>query len=360
MGCGRPPTATLASDLDCLFTKMRRRRGESVNAWYTRFWRVQQQITRALDKVRAERAEAEPAHLRRGSQNSIAALLGPSGGRASAGSSNGRQSSGTGDGEEWEKEWWWEYGLEAWNWRWVRKEGSVSGDAQGSESVHAISASEASGTEVLPDELLGWLFLWRGNFSASERAATLAATSGQLRLRPLAEVLRQQFPEEDLGERDGAAGRRIHKAHVVAGDSEDEQQDEVHAAAEDDGDYDWADEEADSIEHELVLTAEEHEDEEIRTAFANLVQARRTMREAHARVKELRLARGFYRPGKGKGKGKSATAVEKAHYGNYGNSGKAGGRGNSSGGNQVPNQLGPCFHCGKIGPRVAQLSLIHL
>ena len=122
-----------------------------------------------------------------------------------------------------------------------------------------MSALEASGAEVLPDELLGWLFLWRGNFSPSERAATLAATSGQLRLRPLAEVLRQQFPEEDLGEHDGFAGRRTHKAHVVADDSEDEQQDGVHAAADDDGDYDWADEEADSIEHSPGLAAGEQE-----------------------------------------------------------------------------------------------------
>lgn len=162
---------------------------------------------------------------------------------------------------------------------------------------------------LLPSLLSGWLLLQRSGLTAQERAAVRASAKNSLDVTAIETALRDQWADAELRERDMLSRKPpLWKAFLVeeADGTEDHESDE---GEEDDDPEDEADfgSEDDEIDLDALSGSEEDAAAEalamIRDTKAGEASARRTLAQACAVVKDIKVNRGYYRPGaKARGK----------------------------------------------------------
>ena len=175
------------------------------------------------------------------------------------------------------------------------------------------SEDEEDLVEVLPDVIKGWLLLEKAGLDTLEKSIIQSDIKSQFTLLNVENSLRAHWTDEQIRRRDGDS-----KAQAHFEDYEDE------AAPEELPDSFF--EEWDAEDIILFQNAQRAEAD----AWAQLQQARRTLKDARERQKEVRLGRRFYPKGKGRG-----------HL--SGGSGHARGPPQSS----SSGPEGPCLRCGK-------------
>ena len=300
---GRTPQSALASQLEHLFSRVRRQPTESMSGWYLRFVKEHELLQRTLQRVRFSGA-------RRSSWTSYVsrdAAAEPTAQGRSAGT-RPEPARGTGgrdadeDDDDWEGED--DYGTIG-GWR------PPPAPASPQRSSDRSAGRPGTLPEVVPEEVLGWLLLSRAGLSQAGRAGVLAATGNSLRLHSIAEALRSQYPDSEIIH-DGK-GKGKHRRHAFAAEEVLVDEYGMEAEAEEqpeEAEWQQDDEEADFAQGEIYMLESELDDEETVAAFQALRVARRTMKEAHDRIREGRLARGFHDASvKAQGKGKGKTAM---------------------------------------------------
>ncbi|CAE7036286.1 RE1, partial [Symbiodinium sp. CCMP2456] len=172
--------------------------------------------------------------------------------------------------------------------------------------------------ELVPEFVQAWFLLQDAGLEQSEKNLVLTAIKGEMDLQKMAQELRTQFPEPELKRRD--SHRRQHHGLMGMPTEEDDGGDDEGEAG-----------------HDLAFEAEEEltdegyalwssATEEAEQAFAALQGARRTLKEARERQKQVRLNRRYFR-------------------------GPGGGKGGSSG--PRDDSKISCFNCGQMGHRTA-------
>ena len=190
----------------------------------------------------------------------------------------------------------------------------------------------------LPGTMAGWLLLQRSGLTAQERASVLASAKNSLDLPDIEVALRDQWADAELRERDEHHKQpRTRKAFY--GDYEGDGDEEEEPADPDDWDEReakdawWGDEEDDDDIDLDELSGDDLKDAEdalaaIREVHTAGKDQRRTMAQARAVVRDIKLSRGFH-----KGKGKKGQKGKKD-------------RARPGGVIMTRGKGGPCFNCG--------------
>ena len=136
--------------------------------------------------------------------------------------------------------------------------------------------------DLVPEFIQAWLLLTDANLEASERNMILTAVQGDLTLQRVAQELRTQFPEGELRRREPAR-----KHHGFWGEKPEESDEDE--APHSEVNFEAAEELND--EGLAMWTAAEGE---VQSALATLHTAKRTLRSAREKQKQVRLNRQYY------------------------------------------------------------------
>ena len=161
----------------------------------------------------------------------------------------------------------------SWNWHWHQEEEPWMTDA----------------VELLPDYLQGWYLLFDANLDVPEKNMVQTALHGDFSLDKVAEILRNQWPEEEL--------KRYDQAHRQTAYWQEDLDDEgstdrglenlTMAALREEG----------MNEEGITLMAQATEDAE--EAMAVLQKAKVTLREARAKQHQVKMSRKYYQVSSG-------------------------------------------------------------
>ncbi|CAE6958729.1 GIP [Symbiodinium sp. CCMP2592] len=184
---------------------------------------------------------------------------------------------------DWNYEWW-----SSQNWGWSGWSGSSSGTWAWSRPEETTTSPPRVLPELVPEFVQAWFLLQDSGLEQGEKNLVLTAIKGEMNLQKMAQELRTQFPEAEIKRRDGQHSRRYHQG--LMGDLAEEN----YPAEEE------------TTEHDTAFAAEEElteegyalwnsATEEAEQAFAALQGARRTLREARDRQKQVRLNRRYFR-----------------------------------------------------------------
>ena len=141
--------------------------------------------------------------------------------------------------------------------------------------------------DILPDVIQGWLLLEKAGLDVLEKSIIQSDIKSRFTLEGVENSLRAHWTDEQVRKRDGADDR--HEAHF-------EELDEAS------GPETWAEEYFKDWHPQDVVLFQEAQDAKQR-AWMQIQEGRRTLREARAKQKEVRLGRRFF-PSKGRGRGK--------------------------------------------------------
>ena len=210
-----------------------------------------------------------------------------------------------------EDDWYYMWNRNAWT-------PSENGDRQGPDLV-----------ELLPDYVQGWYLLHDANLDVSERNIIQTALRGDYSLQRVAQELRSQWPEAELRRRDHGSRQG---GYFGVEDEEENPEDETY------GNYDESILVAEGMNEE-GLQAMQEANREAYDAWAVIQGARRTLKEARARQKYVKLSRKYYSPSSKPG----ATPRRSG----------PGGSSTSSSSRSNPDANMVCLNCGRTGHRAA-------
>ena len=202
---------------------------------------------------------------------------------------------------------WSEHGGSHWSW------GGNWYDSRWQADHPSDGEDDEAMCDILPDVIQGWLLLEKAGLDSLEKSIIQSDIRSHFTLQGVENSLRAHWTDEQVRHRDGSESR--HMANFEDGISDDEAPEEWPAEFF----QDWTDE-------EVYMFQEVQSD--IDAAWSQIQEGKRTLREARAKQKEVRLGRRFYG---GKGRGKS-----------QGTGGRNFPRDRSDNGPQ-----GPCLRCGK-------------
>ncbi|CAK9091992.1 unnamed protein product [Durusdinium trenchii] len=285
-----PALPEISNQLKTYFKLLRRRRGESMVSFCVRHREEYARTCKALTRVMQE-------------QKSLPDMT--------------SQATPTEDYDEeaqdetewtWDDAWWWSTWETTWNWN-LQSNTSIAEEDEDDEEDFV---------EILPDVIKGWLLLEKANLDGMERSLIQSEVKNNFSLANVEVALRSHFTDETIKKRDGEAKQALYE----------NEEDETEPWEEDTSFYE------DLPEDALALYQQaKHEEHE---AWAQLQQARVTLREARAKQHEVRMGRRFYAPSADRGKGYSK------------------GKGKGGMGDRRPNNTtsstrtgGPCARCGK-------------
>ena len=181
---------------------------------------------------------------------------------------------------------------------------------------------------MLPPSLSGWLLLQRSGLNAQERATVLASAKNSLDVSAIEAALRDQWADAELRERDAHTRKAPGFKKAFLGEDGAEEGDEDAEEAEEEEEAHYGSEDDDELDLDELEGSEREAAEEalavIRDQKSGQRSARRTLAQARAVVKDIKVGRGYYKPGT---------------KGTKGPKGKSKGR-------------GPCFTCG--GPHFSR------
>ena len=183
--------------------------------------------------------------------------------------------------------------------------------------------------ELLPDYVQGWYLLQDASLDVSEKNIIQTALRGDYSLQKVAQELRSQWPEADLKRRDQGARHSSFWGSI-----------EEDAALYEDEDLDEYDEKALVSEgmNQEGLVAMDQASREAQEAYATIQGARRTLKEARAKQKFVKLSRQYYTSNRSGGPPRGSASSSSSTTG---------------GGYQRNDANMTCLACGKVGHRAA-------
>ncbi|OLP95374.1 hypothetical protein AK812_SmicGene22509 [Symbiodinium microadriaticum] len=188
------------------------------------------------------------------------------------------------------------------------------------------AGEESQLVELLPDYVQGWYLLHDANLDVSERNIIQTALQGNYSLQRVAQELRSQWPEADL-RRDNSSR---HNSYFGEDDENDMQEADLAEK------YDEAILAAEGMSEE-GLAAIQDADKEINEAYAVIQGACRTLKEARARQKYVKL-RKYYSSGSSTAGPRTSSASMAATSGTS---------------RENRDATMTCLRCGKVGHRAA-------
>ena len=333
-----PTLAEAGRTMARFFYGVKRRRGEGMAAWIVRHDEALLEAKRTLAEAIHEYgpSQGRPDYGSSGRQWMSQPSLRTSHGARETGSTTSERRSQRGGGtplateaeadaeepeqdeengeaeDEWGDTWWQE---DNWSWHGWNSQATYgptddSWKQKESMSQRTWDVSEAASKEAesfLPDFVIAWLLLQRSGLDATDKSVIVANLKNQFRTDRVKEALKLTWPDEELRKRDagrGAALFSVEEAAMMADEDEPEE----------DAQPTWEDPSDDYAYQALEAEAQE--------AYATVVDAKRTLREAREKQAMMRRNRNFY-SGKGSGKGNA-------------------GKGSSFSGRPPPK----CFRCG--------------
>ncbi|CAK9006036.1 Retrovirus-related Pol polyprotein from transposon RE1 (Retro element 1) (AtRE1) [Includes: Protease RE1 [Durusdinium trenchii] len=258
-----PALPEISNQLKTYFKLLRRRRGESMVSFCVRhreeYARTCKALTRVMREQKPGTQDEDSRCLRQGH---------PQGGGSSDLATEGdTEATPTEDnGEEaqdetewtWDDAWWWSTWETTWNWN-LQSNTSIAEEDEDDEEDFV---------EILPDVIKGWLLLEKANLDGMERSLIQSEVKNNFSLANVEVALRSHFTDETIKKRDGEAKQALYE----------NEEDETEPWEEDTSFYE------DLPEDALALYQQaKHEEHE---AWAQLQQARVTLREARAKQHE--------------------------------------------------------------------------
>ena len=316
-----PALPEISNQLKTYFKLLRRRRGESMVSFCVRHREEYARTCKALTRVMQEQKslpDMTSQAWHSGRRQSVSTARPSTGGGSSDLATEGdTEATPTEDYDEeaqdetewtWDDAWWWSTWETTWNWN-LQSNTSIAEEDEDDEEDFV---------EILPDVIKGWLLLEKANLDGMERSLIQSEVKNNFSLANVEVALRSHFTDETIKKRDGEAKQALYE----------NEEDETEPWEEDTSFYE------DLPEDALALYQQaKHEEHE---AWAQLQQARVTLREARAKQHEVRMGRRFYAPSADRGKGYSK------------------GKGKGGMGDRRPNNTtsstrtgGPCARCGK-------------
>lgn len=305
-----PTLAEAGKTISKFFYQVKRRRGESMNAWIVRhdeaLYEARRTLAEAIQEYGPEYSTAKPSTNRsEGRRSTTPSVIGGSSRREASprGSAElfddyGRlqedEPSEAVDHEEQQSEWqdpWWQHqgwwswhdhqDHNSWNWgQWRddREWRQQTADKNTSMRYDVSARASEEADKFLPDFVVAWMLLQRSGLDGAERATIVASLKNQFSTSRIKEALRLNWTEEDLKRRDQSKSTAM-----IAEETEDAM---LHGEEPDDDTPEWFDEE--EKEAYSYLTAEaEH-------ALQAIQQHRRTLREAREKQSMMRKSRHFF------------------------------------------------------------------
>eukprot|EP00439_Symbiodinium_sp_Y106_P058679 s501_g8.t1 len=160
-----------------------------------------------------------------------------------------------------------------------------SGKDGGLRQMPGAATGPVDGSGRRPPIRQAWMLLQDAGLEYQERNTVIIANQGDMTLQRVAQELRNQFSDHDLKKRDGS---RRHQG--FAGERLEEDEDEDDGGAEPEASFVAAEE----LTPEGLAMRTEAEDE-VQTALAALHQARRTLRGARDRQKQVKQSRQYFK-----------------------------------------------------------------
>ena len=303
-----PTLAEAGKTISKFFYQVKRRRGESMNAWIVRhdeaLYEARRTLAEAIQEYAPEQAGGDSSFAKGSSRKSVTTSMAASwsGSRRddsppargdSPFDDNGRmrdeeEEADWGDHvsvpatpwESWNDNWW---SQPAWrNWhhdhQWHDKSWQRQDEPQ-SLKYGVSSRATAEADKFLPDFVVAWMLLQRSNLDGAERATIISSLKNDFSTRRVTEALRLNWPEDDLKRRDQSRGAALlvddHEDILLHDDDFDEVPDDL---------------EEDARQEYIHLS------KEIETAHQAIQQHRRTLKEARERQTFMRKSRQFYPP----------------------------------------------------------------
>ncbi|CAK8992683.1 unnamed protein product [Durusdinium trenchii] len=266
-----PALPEISNQLKTYFKLLRRRRGESMVSFCVRHREEYARTCKALTRVMREQKslpDMTSQAWHSGRRQSVSTARPSTGGGSSDLATEGdTEATPTEDyGEEaqdetewtWDDAWWWSTWETTWNWN-LQSNTSIAEEDEDDEEDFV---------EILPDVIKGWLLLEKANLDGMERSLIQSEVKNNFSLANVEVALRSHFTDETIKKRDGEAKQALYE----------NEEDETEPWEEDTSFYE------DLPEDALALYQQaKHEEHE---AWAQLQQARVTLREARAKQHE--------------------------------------------------------------------------
>ena len=310
---GKPQVPELTELLARYFKTSKRKHGELMGEYITRKCELYVRAQQAMNRMKPHHDRAElkspgdwpggwGPHSRRASTDSRASTDGGTEGgaseepqaaaptsataTASAASENSGPTARTNEdqGYAWSDWSWYGYG-NSWSWQNQQSWSWQQSQPWGGQGYYTENPSGVL-PELVPEFVQAWLLLQDAGLEALEKNTVIVATQGEMTLQRVAQELRNQFADVDLKKRDASRKYQGYAGeHLEGSDSERDVQET-------------------SFDAEAELTAEGYAlwsetEGEIQGAMAALDQARRTLRGARERQKQVKQSRQYFRYGSG-------------------------------------------------------------
>ena len=290
-----PALPEISNQLKTYFKMLKHRRGESMVAFCVRHREEYARTCKALTRVMREQKSLPSltSHAWHSGRRQSVSTARPSTGGGSSDLATEETEEHQDDADEaedaeestggewaWDAEWWWHSWDQGWDWSYQSTVSIAEEDEDDEEDF----------VEILPDVIKGWLLLEKANLDGMERSLIQSEVKNSFTLNNVEVALRSHFTDEAIKKRDGEVKQAMYE-------DDDEEPWEEDASF-------YEDLPSEALAMYQQAKSEEHE------AWAQLQQARQTLREARARQHEVRMGRKFYPPfdrRKGQSKGKSVV-----------------------------------------------------
>ena len=301
---GKPQEPELTELLSKYFKNSRRKPGEFMGDYISRKCELYVRAQQAMDRVRphhdqrgtstsayATTWEWQPRQGRRLSTDSWVSNEAPTEASEPAADDDTQAAapvSGSGPpstaASTW-RSWEWQSSWGSWNQAWDQWGGSGWYDT-GSRAGTWPSSPKPQLPELIPEFVQAWMLLQDAGLDPAERNTVMVATQGDMRLQRIAQEMRNHFVDGDLKKRDSHRRGQGFMGEAYLGANEDEQDDDyIQETA--------FDAEAELNEEGLALWGETQQ--ELQQAMAAVQTARRTLRGARERQKQVKQNRQYYR-----------------------------------------------------------------
>ena len=310
-----PTLAEAGKTISKFFYQVKRRRGETMNAWIVRhdeaLYEARRTLAEAIHEYAPEGSVGESQSVRGLSGRSIppsrplseappGSLRGESPRTSVSGfrsaednpfDENGRMRDeedqpdwhgsqrSAHDDNAWHDQWW--QGHRWWDWDYNRQWSEPAWrkpEVSSSLKYGVSSRATAEADRFLPDFVVAWMLLQRSNLDGAERATIISSLKNQFTTEKVTEALRLNWPDDDLKRRDQSRGSAL-------------MTDELEEAYIQDNDYDddIPDDFNDDERAEYV-----HLSKEVESAHQAIQHHRRTLKEAREKQTFMRKSRQFY------------------------------------------------------------------
>lgn len=301
---GKPRVNEVTDLLATYFKGSKRRSGESMNEFITRKTEAYMRANQALRRVQPHYEQETPIRNyghdgwrggRRGSEGSWSRQWTPAEDpplHATDGDDGTDGSTRPTDTDVEPEDPWRSYSQTQWNpygnWGWSSGWYGQSSqwDWNTSSTASTTSQDNPRATELLPTFIQGWYLLMDANLDHAERNLVVTALNGNFHPQKVGQELRNQFPENETRRRD-----QSRRYQSFLGEANDEDDEDLYEEG-----NTMVELEAEGLSDEgmaLVVDAEQ----QAQQAMAAMQEAKRTLRDARFKQKQVKMNRKYYQAG---------------------------------------------------------------